>query len=316
MYNIDITSDIHTVFIKSNYKDLFWNNWVLTQWLNSKYLIIVWDINEDISEIENTLKHIIENTKYKKVIITFWNHDIWYRPQINRNDEHLPYNNSIEKYNYLIEYFHGFKNKVHVIDKEDYIIEDKKIIITWGMWWYNYSIKNEDKDNISKISGVDFDKMKLFGFSSADKFNIKFSENIKNNIEFASLLENELIERLKNIKNNSEYKDFKILALSHVKPHYSLEANSQYYIEVPEKKWIEILNSKNISNYSDILSKVYGNAFYTNSNLHGIYKKFNVNACVYWHTHHKYKKNIEWIKYVTNSFGYYLREVNNSIITL
>lgn len=316
MLNIDITSDIHTVFLKNNYKDLFWTNWVLEQSKNGKYLIIAWDINEDVSEIEKTLDHIIKVTNYKKIIITFWNHDIWYRPEINNNDKNLPYNNSIEKYFFLIEHFHDYKNKIHVVDQDDYIIEEKQTIITWNMWWYNYTINKNDKVNLEKFPEVNFDRMKLFNFNSADRINIKFSGDIKNNIEFAENLENKLTERLNKIKENNNLENYKVIWISHVKPLYLLETNSKYYIELSSEQWNDILKSESINKYSDTLSKVYGNAFYVNSNIHEIYKKFNVNIWIYWHTHHVYRKNIENIKYITNSFGYYLLEENNPITTI
>jgi len=316
MYNIDITSDIHSTFIKNNFKEIFWNNWVLKQSEKWKYLIIAWDINEDISEIEKNLNNIINNTSYKKIIITFWNHDIWYNPRVNNVDKNLSYSNSIEKYNFLIDYFHGYNNKVFVIDKEDFIIEDKKIVITWNMWWYNYTIKPEDKQNLEKLLKVNFDDMRLFSFRSNDKPNILFSDDIKSNEEFSKLLEDKLIERLDSIKENPNLKDYKIICISHVKPSFDLDTNSKYYINLNSLEWKEIFDSNNVTSFYDTLTKLYSNAFYTNSNLHKIYKDYNVSIWIYWHTHHNFKKNLDWIKYITNSLGYYLIEHNNQIVTI
>lgn len=58
MKNIDITSDLHTDFIYKWFKDIYWTNWVLTQtW---KYLIIAWDINEDIYVLQRSFDDIIK----------------------------------------------------------------------------------------------------------------------------------------------------------------------------------------------------------------------------------------------------------------
>lgn len=315
MYNIDIISDIHTYYITSNYKDLFWNNWVLQKTNDSKYLIIAWDINEDVTEIEKTLNNIIESTNYNKIIITFGNHDIWYRPHLNRNDEFLPYSNSIEKYNFLIEYFHEYKNKIHVIDKEDFIIVSKKIVITWNMWWYNYTIEKNSREHLENDFKINFDKMSYGTFSSNDKVHIKFSDEVVWNIDFADKLEKELTSRINLINKDMILKDYTKIAISHVKPSYLLEKNSPFYIEVDEKKRIEIIKSWEKLN-TESIQKMYANAFYLNSNISNIYETNEVNIWIYWHTHQLYKKNINWIKYITNSYGYYLIEQNNPIISI
>lgn len=314
MYNIDITSDIHTSLITSKYKDVFWVNWVLKQSQNSEYLIIAWDINEDVFEIEKILNNIIDNSSYKKIIITFWNHDIWYRSN-NSFDRKWFYNNSIEKYYFLIETFHGYKNKVHVIDKEDFIIENKKLILTWNMWWYNYSINDLDKKNLLENTDADFDKMTYGTFGSNDRIFVKFSESIKWNIDFAEVLENQLIDRLTKIQNNSQLNWYKVLSISHVKPSYKLEHNSPFFLELTKEEWNNII-SEWIDIHQSSLQKIYSNAFYINNNLSKVYDKYWVNYSIYWHTHQYYKKNINGVKYITNSFWYYLWEKNNSIITI
>ena len=67
---IDITSDIHSENIFKSNKNIFWKNWILTQ--KNDYLIIAWDINSSISWIEKSFDDIIENTTYKKIIVTFF----------------------------------------------------------------------------------------------------------------------------------------------------------------------------------------------------------------------------------------------------
>ena len=100
MKNIDITSDLHTDFIYKWFKDIYWTNWVLTQtW---KYLIIAGDINEDIYVLQRSFDDIIKNANYKKIIVTFWNHDL----RFNLSDEDFNINDSIEKYEFLINHFH------------------------------------------------------------------------------------------------------------------------------------------------------------------------------------------------------------------
>lgn len=315
MYNIDITSDIHTSFIKNNYKDLFGINWVLNKSEKSDYLIIAWDINEDVFEIEKILNNIISETNYKKIIITFWNHDIWYKPGINRNDEILDYTNSIEKYNFLVNYFHWYKNKIHVVDKEDFIIEKKKLIITGNMWWYNYTINDTDHYYLKEKLKVNFDKMSYSTFSSSDYNNISFSNEIKSNSEFAHFLEEKLTQRLEKIRINPLLWEYKIITVSHVKPSNKLESNSPYFKELSKDQWENILIDWSEKYYSDI-KNIFSNAFYLNNNLSKIYEMFNVSTWIYWHTHWNYKTNLDWVKYITNSFWYYLYEKNNPIITI
>jgi hypothetical protein len=67
MKNIYVTLELHTEFIYRNFKDIYWTNWVLTQkW---KYLIIAWDINENIHVLKRSLDDVIDNSSYKKIII-------------------------------------------------------------------------------------------------------------------------------------------------------------------------------------------------------------------------------------------------------
>jgi hypothetical protein len=297
MKNIfDITSDIHTNFIYNCNKTIYGDNWVLKQ--NSDILIIAWDINESIEWIEKALKNIIINTSYQSIIVTFWNHDIRVKKDLSNGIQ-----NSIDKYEYLIEHFHWFMNKIHVIDKEDFFIPNTKLILTWNMWWYNYTIKDLDKNNLEKYYNVNFNNMEFDWTVFNDKYYVEFNDKIKGNIEFATYLENKLIERLKQLKSN--YNNYDYIAISHIKPHIDLEKDSQFYIQYNKKQWGEIIKEWNqwISKYK--LSYLYWNAFFVNNNLSKIYKKYWVKFAIYGHTHYVWDEEIDWITYISNALWYY-----------
>ncbi len=229
MKNIDITSDIHSYFIYKNFKTIFWSNWVLFQTWN--YLIIAWDIDEEITTIQKSFDDIINNANYKKIIVTFGNHDL----RFNVSDEDFNINDSISKYEFLINHFHGYKDKIHIIDKEDFVIEENKQIITWNMGWYNYTIRSVDKFYLEKYYHVNFDKMSFWSTIFNDRRYIKFNEKIKWNIDFAKYLEDKLVERLRNIKKY--YNNYEIIAISHIKPSNELEKESPYYFDYSPEKW-------------------------------------------------------------------------------
>ena len=120
MTKIDYISDIHTSCFTIFHKDLFWKNGIIKKsWKD--ILVIAWDINENIYQTEKILNQIIDTTEYKKIIITFGNHDI----RMTREDRIRGLKNSIEKYEFLINYFHWYRNKIHFIDREDYIMENE-----------------------------------------------------------------------------------------------------------------------------------------------------------------------------------------------
>lgn len=294
---IDITSDIHTDFIYKNFKTIYWENWILKQ--KNDYLIICWDINENIHVLKKSLDDVIDNTTYKKIIITFGNHDL----RFDVDDEDFGISNSIEKYEFLIDYFHNYRNKIHVIDKEDFIIPNTNYIITWVMWWYNYSINPVDKFYLTKYFNADFDKMSFGSTVYNDRLYIKFNEKIKWNIGFANYLEDKLIERLERLKWYSN--NYEIIVMSHVKPSNQLEKNSKYFLEYSMDLWEEIIKDKNkwVKNYN--LENIYWNAFFVNNNLSKIYEIYNVKYAIYWHTHFHWEQEINWIKYMTNALGYY-----------
>lgn len=297
--NIDFTSDLHTSFIYKKHKIIFWKNWVLKQ--KNDYLIIAWDINEDIEILQKSLDDIIENTTYKKIIITFWNHDIWTHPK----DAIFWITNSIEKYSFLKEYFHNYREKIHIIDVEDYILKEENIIITWNMGWYNYTIPEIDKQYLEKYFDANFDKMKFGITSYNDRVFINFGDYFKNNLDFADFLEQELIERLEKIQNNPEYKTYDIFAISHIKPSNKLEKKSPFFKEYSCEKWEKIIKEAGNIIWKYNLGNIYGNAFYMNNNLHQIYKNYWVKYAIYWHTHFIWKENIDGIEYISNALGYY-----------
>jgi hypothetical protein len=76
--------------------------------------------------------------------------------------------------------------------------------------------------------------MSFAGFASNDKTYIKFNDDIESNTDFASYLENKHINRLESIRNNDEIKDYKILAISHLKPSRELEKESEFNITYSE----------------------------------------------------------------------------------
>lgn len=297
MKNIDITSDLHTDFIYKWFKDIYWTNWVLTQtW---KYLIIAGDINEDIYVLQRSFDDIIENTNYKKIIVTFWNHDL----RFNLSDEDFNINDSIEKYEFLINHFHWYKDKIHVIDKEDFIIKETKQIITWNMGRYNYSINPIDKFYLEKYFQVNFDKMSFWFSIYNDRSYIKFNDKIKWNIEFSKYLEDKLIERLEKLKKH--YNNYEIIAISHVKPSNQLEKDSKFFIEYSQELWEEIIKNKDRGIKEFNLETLYWNAFFLNNNLSQIYDKYWVKYAIYWHTHYKGSEEINWVTYITNALWYY-----------
>ncbi|MBW7954279.1 metallophosphoesterase [Candidatus Gracilibacteria bacterium] len=298
MKNIDITSDLHTDFIYKGFKDIYGTNGVLTQ--TGKYLIIAGDINENIYTLKISLDDIIENTTYEKIIITFGNHDI---RELKVFDEDFNINDSISKYEFLCKYFHNYKNKIHVVDVEDFIIEETKQIITGNMGWYNYTINPIDKFYLEKYFQVNFDKMS-FGFSIYnDKNYIKFNDKIKGNLEFSKYLEDKLIERLEKLKEY--YNNYEIIAVSHVKPSNQLEKDSKFFIEYSQELWEEIIKNKDRGVKEYNLETLYGNAFFLNNNLSQIYEKYGVKYAIYGHTHYKGSEEINGIKYITNALGYY-----------
>lgn len=294
---LDITSDLHSDFIYKNFKNIYWSNWILKQ--KNKYLIIAWDINENIHVFKKSLDDVIDNSNYEKIIICLWNHDLW----CEIDDEMFGINNSIEKYEFLINHFHNYREKIHIIDKEDFIIPNTDYIITWNMWWYNYTIRNEDRFYLEKYYNANFNKMNFWWIYYNDRMYIKFNEKIKWNEEFAKYLENKLIERLEQLKTN--YNNYEIIAVSHIKPSRLLEKDSQYYIEYPFEKWEEIIKDwmKWIKLYW--LDKIYGNAFFVNNNISKIYEKYTVKYAIFWHTHRIWNEKINWIEYITNALWYY-----------
>lgn len=297
--NIDFTSDLHTSFIYQRNKTIFWKNWVLKQ--KNDYLIIAWDINEDIEILQKSFDDIIENTTYKKIIITFWNHDIW----THKKDVIFGIQNSIEKYSFLKDYFHNYKDKIHVIDVEDCILKDENIVITWNMWWYNYTINQIDKSYLEKYFDANFDKMKFGITSYNDRVYIDFWDYFESNIAFANFLEQELIERLEKIQNNPEYKTYDIFAISHIKPCNQLEKKSPFFKEYSREKWEEIIKETGNIIWKYNLGNIYWNAFFINNHLHEIYKKYGVKYVLYGHTHFIWKENIDGIEYISNALGYY-----------
>lgn len=297
MKNIDITSDLHTDFIYKRFKDIYWTNWVLEK--NSDYLVIAWDINEDIYVLQRSFDDIIKNTNYKKIIVTFWNHDL----RFNTSDEDFNITNSIEKYEFLINHFHWYKDKIHIIDKEDFIIEDNKQIIVWNMGWYNYSINPIDKFYLEKYFQVNFEKMSFWFSVYNDRRYIKFNDKIKWNIEFSKYLEDKLIERLKKLKEH--YDNYEIIAVSHVKPSNQLEKDSKFFMEYSQELWEEIIKNKDRGVKEYNLETLYWNAFFLNNNLSQIYEKYWVKYAIYWHTHYKGTETINWVTYITNALWYY-----------
>lgn len=297
MKNIDITSDLHSYFIYSNYKNIYWNNGVLFQTWD--YLIIAWDIDEEIITIQKSFDDIINLADYKKIIVTFWNHDI----RFNVDDENYNIINSIEKYEFLCNHFHNYKDKIHVIDKEDFIIEETNQILTWNMGWYNYTIKDIDKFYLEKYYHVNFDKMSFWSTIFNDRRYIKFNDKIKWNLDFSKYLEDKLIKRLENIKNN--YNNYEIIAISHLKPSNELEKDSPYYFDYSPEKWEEIIKdwSRWVNIYS--LDSIYWNAFFVNNNLSKLYEKYWVKCAIYWHTHYNWTEKINGVEYITKAFWYY-----------
>lgn len=294
---IDITSDLHTDFIYKNFKTIYWENWILKQ--KNDYLIICWDINENIHVLNRSLDDIIENTTYKKIIIAFGNHDL----RFDVDDEDFGISNSIEKYEFLINHFHNYRNKIHVIDQEDFIIPNSNYIVTGNMGHYNYTINSVDKFYLTKYFNADFDKMSFGSTVYNDRLYIKFNEKIKWNIGFANYLEDKLIQRLERLKWYSN--NYEIIVMSHVKPSNQLEKNSKYFLEYSMDLWEEIIKDKNkwVKNYN--LENIYWNAFFVNNNLSKIYEIYNVKYAIYWHTHFHWEQEINWIKYMTNALGYY-----------
>ncbi|MDD3794214.1 MAG: metallophosphoesterase [Candidatus Gracilibacteria bacterium] len=294
---LDITSDLHTDFIYKNFKTIYGKNGILKQ--KNKYLIVAGDINENIHTLKMSLDDIIDNTTYEKIIICLGNHDL----RLNSDDIDNNITNSIEKYEFLINHFHNYREKIHIIDKEDFIIPNTNYIITGITGWYNYTIRNEDRFYLEKYYHANFDKMNFGGIYYNDRMYLKFNEKIKGNEEFAKYLENKLIERLEQIKCN--YNNYEIIAISHVKPSRLLEKDSQYYIEYPFEKWEEIIKDgmKGIKLYG--LDKIYGNAFFINNNLSKIYERYGVKYAIYGHTHYKGSEEINGIEYITNALGYY-----------
>lgn len=304
MVEIDYISDLHAEFFLNNQKSVFWETWILKKNSNSEILAIAWDISEDSQKTIMTMDLIIKYFNYKKIIITFWNHDL----RINHNKD-LKYEvkNSIEKYHFLIEHLHWYKDVVHVIDKEDFVIEENKVILTWNMGWYNYSwVSKIDRYFLEKHLKADFDKMQFWSeFYSNDKTYIKFSEEIKSNLEFAKYLENKLIERLENIKKNEKFEKYKIIWISHIKPSRKLEKFSEFYVSYNKAEWEKILETPRHERYHFKIWSLYWNAFYVNENIHKIYSKYWVKHAIYWHTHFKGSENLSSIKYNTNAFWYY-----------
>lgn len=297
MKNIDITSDLHTDFIYKWFKDIYWKNWVLTQkW---KYLIIAWDINENLHTLKKSLDDIIDNSNYEKIIITFWNHDL----RFNIDDEDFNITDSIQKYEFLINHFHNYKNKVYVIDKEDFIIKETKQIITWNMWWYNYTINPVDKFYLEKYFQVNFDKMSFWLSIYNDRSYIKFNDKIKWNLEFSKYLEDKLIDRFEKLKKH--YNNYEIIAVSHIKPSNKLEKDSKFFIEYSQELWEEIIKNKDRGIKEFNLETLYWNAFFVNNNLSKIYEIYNLKYAIYWHTHFHWEQEINWIKYITHALGYY-----------
>lgn len=294
---LDITSDLHTDFIYNNFKSIYWKNWVLKQ--KNDYLVICWDINEDIWVLQKSFDDIIDNTKYKNIITTFWNHDL----RISAEDLDCNITNSIQKYEFLINHFHHYRDKIHVIDKEDFMIPNSNYIITGNMWWYNYTINPVDKFYLTKYFNANFDKMSFWSTIYNDKLYIKFNEKIKWNIGFSNYLEDKLIQRLEKLKwysNNHE-----IIVMSHIKPSNQLEKNSKYFLEYSMELWEEIIKDKHkwVKNYN--LENIYWNAFFVNNNLSKIYEIYNVKYAIYWHTHFHWEQEINWIKYISNALWYY-----------
>jgi hypothetical protein len=297
MKNIDITSDLHTDFIYKWFKEIYGKNWVLAQiW---KYLIIAGDINEDIYVLQRSFDDIIKNANYKKIIVTFWNHDL----RFNLSDEDFNINDSIEKYEFLINHFHWYKDKIHVIDKEDFIIEETKQIISWNMGYYNYTINPVDKFYLEKYFQVNFDKMSFWYSIYNDRSYIKFNDKIKWNLEFSKYLEDKLIERLEKLKKH--YNNYEIIAISHVKPSNQLEKDSKFFIEYSQELWEEIIKNKDRGVKEYNLETLYWNAFFLNNNLSQIYEKYWVKYAIYWHTHYKGTETINWVTYISNALWYY-----------
>lgn len=317
MLKIDYISDLHAEFFLNNQKSVFWETWILKKNSNSEILIIAWDISEDSQKTIMTMDLIIKYFNYKKIIITFWNHDI----RLNHNQD-LKYwvKNSIEKYHFLIENLHLYKDIVHVIDKEDFVIEENKVILTWNMGWYNYSwVSKVDKYFLEKHLNADFDKMQFLNFYSNDKKYIKFNEEIKSNLEFAEYLENKLIDRLENIKKNEKFQKYRIVWISHIKPSRKLEKMSEFNISYNKSEWKKILEVPKHERYNFKMWSIYGNLFYVNENIHKIYSKYWVKYWIYGHTHNKTSEVLNSIKYNTNAFWYYIHSsdlVSKEIKTL
>ena len=312
--NIDYLSDLHSWFYLLKQKNIFWKDWILKRNQKSDILIIAWDINENIEQMKLTFDDIIDSTHYKKIIITFWNHDIWK----NKLDIKYGINNSIEKYEFLINHFHWYRNIVHVIDKEDYIIEEINLVLTGNMNWYNYNwINDTDKYYLKKLYKADFEKMSFAWFSSNDRAYIKFNDEIKWNIEFTEYLEKKLIERLDLIKISPKTKECDILAISHIKPSREIEQDSIFNISYSDDIWKNIILEWNRAKHQYDLWSLYWNAFYCNNNLHNIYKIYWITHSIYWHTHMSNSYTHEWIGYITNCLWYYWVElISKEIKTL
>ena len=324
--NIDYISDLHSSFYLKKEKSLFWKDWILKNKPNSDYLIIAWDINDNKEELKRTLNDIIENTNYKKIIITLWNHDLY----LNQNDilsyldeeknevKTRNFEDSMEKYVILINELHWYKDKIHVIDFEDFIIEENRVAITWNMGWYNYTGVNDvDKYYLEKYYKADFEKMSFANFTSNDRNFIKFSEDICSNYKFSEFLERDLARRLKNIKKNPKTKDYKIVAISHIKPSREIEKDSKFNLSYSPDQWKEIIKDWDSGILKYNLWIIYWNAYYTNNNLHKIYKQYWVDYWIYWHTHISNTYDYEGIKYLTNCLWYYwIEEISNEIKTL
>ncbi|MGE4444366.1 MAG: metallophosphoesterase [Candidatus Altimarinota bacterium] len=294
---LDITSDLHTDFIYKNFKTIYGKNGVLKQ--KNDYLIICGDINEDIGVLQKSFDDIIDNTTYKNIITTFGNHDL----RISAEDLDHNITNSIQKYEFLITHFHNYRDKIHVIDKEDFMIPNSNYIITGNMGWYNYTINPIDKFYLTKYFHADFDKMSFGSTIYNDRLYIKFNEKIKGNIGFSNYLEDKLIQRLEKLKGYSN--NYEIILMSHVKPSNQLEKNSKYFLEYSQELWEEIIKDKNkgVKNYN--LENIYGNSFFVNNNLSKISEIYNIRYFIYGHTHFHGEQEINGIKYITNALGYY-----------
>ncbi len=296
--HIDYISDIHSDFFIPKFKKVFGR--VLKKTSDSKILIIAGDISTDIDITKKTIDELIEQYLYEGVFIVLWNHDLWY----NKKDKDMWINNSIDKYHFLIEELHGYKNVVHCLDKENYFFHDEKVALVWNSGWYNYTINPLDKKNLEKYFSADFDSMRFRYAETNDRNYIKFNDVIKNNLEFAKYFEKDLILKLKSVRQNKKTKDYKIACVCHMKPNSKIENDSIYFKNYNKKDWEDILSDKEKAIYTYDIPWLFMNWFYVNSNISKIYEKFNVHIWIYWHTHcsgiYKYKG----INYVTNAFWY------------